>query len=170
MLGIHRHQENAMRNALAVLAVAALLCACNAPDDGAPDRAADATVGSPGPDAASDQPPAPPPARYPEDEDDGHDIGDIDVPERYRGDWAADAAACERRGDVSRLHIDDDDIRFHESSGPILVFTEDGSSLTLTARLTGEGETREATYAFTLSADGISLADANCFARVRCDQ
>lgn len=128
-----------MRNALAMLAVAALLCACNAPDDGAPDRAVD-------------------------------DIGDIDVPERYRGDWAADAAACERRGDVSRLHIDDDDIRFHESSGPILNFTEDGRTLTLTARLTGEGETREATYAFTLSADGNTLADANGYARVRCDQ
>lgn len=160
-----------MRNALAMLAVAALLCACNAPDDGAPDRAVDdATVGTPAPglDAASDQPPAP----YPDDDDDddGHDIGDIDVPERYRGDWAADAAACERRGDVSRLHIGDDDIRFHESSGPIVNFTEDGSTLTLTARLTGEGETREATYAFTLSADGNTLADANGYARVRCDQ
>lgn len=164
-----------MRNALAMLAVAALLCACNAPDDGTPDRAVDdATVGTPapGPEAASDQPPAPPAARYPDDDDDdaGHDIGDIDVPERYRGDWAADAAACERRGDVSRLHIGDDDIRFHESSGPILNFTEDGRTLTLTARLTGEGETREATYAFTLSADGNTLADANGYARVRCDQ
>ena len=151
-----------MKTTLATLALAAALCGCNAADDGnATARAAvdDATIGTPAPSDprdASDQPPA-----APED--------DAQVPERYRGDWAADAAACDRPGDVSRLHIDDDGIRFHESEGPILSVAERDGTLAISARLTGEGETREASYAFTLSPDGNTLTDAGGYARQRCD-
>lgn len=151
-----------MKTTLATLALATLLCGCNAPDDAeAPARAAvdDATIGTPAPSDprnASDQPPV-----APED--------DAEVPERYRGDWAADAAACERPGEVSRLHIDDDGIRFHESEGPIVSAEERDGTLAITARLTGEGETREASYAFTLSPDGNTLTDAGGYARQRCD-
>jgi len=151
-----------MKTTLATLALAAALCGCNAADDGnATARAAvdDATIGTPAPSDprdASDQPPA-----APED--------DAQVPERYRGDWAADAAACDRPGDVSRLHIDDDGIRFHESEGPILSVDERDGTLAISARLTGEGETREASYAFTLSADGNTLTDGSGYARERCD-
>lgn len=155
-----------MKTTLATLALATLLCGCNAADDGdAAGRAAvdDATIGTPAPSDprnASDQPPAEPPAE-PEDE--------MEVPERYRGDWAADAAACDRPGEVSRLHIGDDAIRFHESEGPIVSVEERDGTLAITARLTGEGETREASYAFTLSPDGNTLTDAGGYARQRCD-
>ena len=147
---------------LATLVLATLLCGCNAADDGdATGRAAmdDATIGAPAPSDprnASDQPPV-----EPED--------DVEVPQRYRGDWAADAAACERPGDVSRLHVDDDGIRFHESEGPIVSVDERDGTLAITARLTGEGETRDASYAFTLSPDGNTLTDAGGYARQRCD-
>ena len=156
-----------MKAVLTTLALAALLCGCNATDD---DRAAagaavdDATVGTPppgDPNAASDQPPVPP-------VDDG--IAEVEVPERFRGDWAASAAACNQPGEVSRLHVGDDDIRFHESEGPIVSVSASGDTATVEARLTGEGETRVASYTFTLSADGNTLTDStNGFARVRCD-
>jgi hypothetical protein len=150
-----------MKTTLATLALAALLCGCDTPDDGdVSGRTAmdDATIGTPAPSDprnASDQPP------QPED--------DVEVPARYRGDWAADAAACERPGEVSRLHIDDDGIRFHESEGPIVSAEERDGTLSITARLTGEGETREASYAFTLSPDRNTLTDAGGYARRRCD-
>ena len=164
-----------MKAVLTTLALAALLCGCNAPDD---DRAAagaavdDATAGTPppgDPNAASDQPPVPPI----DDDlpgDDRDDVSEVEVPERFRGDWAASAAACNQPGEVSRLHVGDDDIRFHESEGPIVSVSASGDTATIEARLTGEGETRVASYTFTLSADGNTLTDStNGFARVRCD-
>lgn len=167
-----------MKAALTTLALAALLCGCNAADDDrAPPGAAvdDATVGTPppgDPDAASDQPPPVPTVDddLPGDDRDDDDRADVEVPERFRGDWAASAAACDRPGEVSRLHIGDDDIRFHESEGPIVSVSGSGDTTTVEARLTGEGETRLASYTFTLSADGNTLTDSgNGFARVRCD-
>lgn len=160
-----------MKPVLSTLALAVLLCGCNAADDGTDDRTAiedardDASIGTPppgDPGAASDQPP--PPA-----DDDAGDVGDdAEVPERFRGDWAADAAACDTRGHASRLHIGEEEIRFHESAGPIVSVAENGDELTVLARLTGEGETRDASYAFTLSGDGATLTDGNGFSRVRC--
>lgn len=107
--------------------------------------------------------PAPSPVVQPVEED------VATVPERFRGDWAADADACTTPGHVSRLHIGSDRIRFHESEGPIVSVDERGDALTLVARLTGEGETRDASYAFSLSGDGNTLSDANGFTRQRCD-
>ena len=107
--------------------------------------------------------PAPSPVVQPVEED------VATVPERFRGDWAADADACTTPGHVSRLHIGSDRIRFHESEGPIVSVDERGDALTLVARLTGEGETRDASYAFSLSGDGNILSDANGFTRQRCD-
>ena len=150
-----------MKSAMTSLALAALLCACSA-DEGnraiEPAAIDDATVGTPppgDPENASDQPAVAP-------------SGDA-VPERFRGEWAADAEACDRPGEVTQLVIEDDSIRFHESEGPIASLVERGNELTLLARLTGEGETRDASYTFVLSADGNTLTDLNGFARRRCD-
>lgn len=142
-----------MRIFPATFALAVVLCGCSAADDShAPRRAAmdDAVERMPRPDRvrAADGAPS--------------------VPERYRGDWAADAAACERRGDVSRLRIGQQDIRFHESEGPIVSVDDRGGTLELVAQLSGEGETREAAYAFSLSPDGNTLTDASGYARQRC--
>lgn len=165
-----------MKAVLTTLALAALLCGCNATDD---DRAAagaavdDATVGTPppgDPNAASDQPPVPPIDDDLPGDDRDDDVSEVEVPERFRGEWAASAAACNQPGEVSRLYVGDDDIRFHESEGPIVSVSGSGDTATVEARLTGEGETRVASYTFTLSADGNTLTDStNGFARVRCD-
>jgi hypothetical protein len=83
------------------------------------------------------------------------------VPVAFRGEWAADAAACTSPGHESQLRIDTDRIAFHESSGAIQSIASDGASLTIVAQLTGEGETREATYRFRLSDDGNTLTDTS---------
>lgn len=140
-----------MRIALGAMMLATLaLCACNAGED---RPATDNT-------AATAQAPADPAGEA------GQPAG---VPERFRGVWAQDAEACTRPAELSRLEIDGDRIRFYESSGPVVAVDADGDTLQLTARLTGEGETRDAPHAFTLSADGDTLTDANGYVRVRCD-
>jgi hypothetical protein len=141
-----------MKTALTSLALTVLLCACT-PGNDIGDAA-------PGDDAAGNDAPGETPA-------DG--AAAYDVPERYRGEWAATAEACDRQGEVTQLVIDDDSIQFHESEGPIVSLVERGSELTVLARLTGEGETRDASYTFRLSADGNTLTDLNGFARQRCD-
>lgn len=91
------------------------------------------------------------------------------IPARFLGEWNKDAAACGSASNDSRLVIATDTIRFHESSGPVQSATVDGNELTVVARLTGEGETRDATYRFRLSADGATLTDADSgLARQRC--
>ena len=149
-----------MKTALTSLALAALLCACDAGEEHAPVDAAAAD------DAATGTPPASEPAPRDQERDDAAEVA---VPERYRGEWAATAEACDRPGEVSQLVIGEDSIRFHESEGPVLSLAERGSELTLLARLTGEGETREASYTFRLSADGDTLTDLHGFVRRRCN-
>ena len=163
-----------MKPVLTSLVLAALLCACSSSeDDTQADVVAvdDATIGTPppgDPDNASDQAPTPPPTEE-DSRDGGDDAGEAEVPARYRGEWAATAEACDRQGEVSQLVIGDDSIRFHESEGPVVSLVERGNELTLLARLTGEGETRDASYTYHLSADGNTLTDLNGFARQRCD-
>jgi hypothetical protein len=94
------------------------------------------------------------------------------VPARFLGEWAIDAAACTSPGHESQLSIGADRIAFHESSGTIQSVASDDADLTVVAQLTGEGETREATYRFRLSGDGNTLTDISSgtgMARQRCD-
>ena len=92
------------------------------------------------------------------------------VPTRFQGSYAADAAACDAPGHASHLAVGSDAITFHESSGPIIAVASGPSDITITAELTGEGETREATYRFRLSDDGDTLTDlGGGMERVRCD-
>ena len=92
------------------------------------------------------------------------------VPAQFQGDYAADIAACTAPGHVTRLTITDSRIEFHESSGEITAVEANGNDIDITARLTGEGETREAASSFRLSDDGLTLTDTvNGLARQRCD-
>jgi len=92
------------------------------------------------------------------------------VPVQFQGDYAADIAACTAPGHVTRMTITDSRIEFHESSGEITAVEANGNDIDITARLTGEGETREAASSFRLSDDGLTLTDTvNGLARQRCD-
>jgi hypothetical protein len=147
--------------ALAICAIAA----CNAPR-----TPMDAAADTPPPTVDADLPaanPAPAPAADGTTTMDGNT-----VPVAFQGEWATDAAACTSPGHESQLRIDADRIAFHESSGAIQSVASDGASLTIVAQLTGEGETREATYRFRLSDDGNTLTDTGSGAgmvRKRCD-
>ena len=168
-----------MKPLLLAFAIAALV-ACN---DATPPS--DATPATP---PAADTPPAdaapPPPPNGdtgvpPVDDDDNDDADQDDdanddvvgtIPARFRGEWNTDTAACGSGSNDSRLVIAADTIRFYESSGPVQSASADDNELTVVVRLTGEGETRDATYRFRLSADGRTLTDADSgLARQRCD-
>lgn len=94
------------------------------------------------------------------------------VPARFVGEWVADLKRCGADRDDSRLRLDADRIRFHESGGPIkAVVTRGELELAPIAELSGEGETWLARHRFRLSADRERLIDATGeaeFARYRC--
>lgn len=156
-----------MRSLILSLALATAfpaLTACR--NDTAPEEPAAAEAPSPTPQAGSPDPAAPPadttsvpPAPSP---------GNT-VPARFQGHYASDAAACADPAHESRLAITADSIAFHESSGPITKVASGENEISLTARLTGEGATREASYSFRLSGDGNTLTDVgNAMVRHRC--
>ena len=152
-----------------ILAMAILVVAgCSAPR--APtDAAADASPPNNATDAPTTTTPAPAAAAA---RDTTPATDRSKVPARFQGEWATNAAACASPGHESHLRIDADRIAFHESSGPILSFAGDDSDFTIVAQLTGEGETRKATYRFRLSADGNTLTDTRSgtgMVRQRCD-
>jgi hypothetical protein len=145
---------------LHVFTLAALLAAgCTAQDD--------AGTFNPNADAAD---PAPAPAPEPAPTGPSPEAPAATVPQQFRGDYAADTAACTAAGHVTHLGIDASRIAFHESSGEITAVEHRGNDIDITANLTGEGETREATYHFRLSDDGRTLTDTDHgMARQRCD-
>ena len=153
----------------------------DAVDTGAPPATLPPPVAGPDTDPGPDGTPGPLPIPAPDtdpgddvDDDDDDDADDPDgeasVPSGFQGSYAADQAACDAPGDPTQLTIDEDSISFHESAGPITEVSSGPSDITITAELTGEGETREATYRFRLSDDGRTLADqAGGMERVRCN-
>jgi hypothetical protein len=146
-----------MRIAPIVLSITVLVSACGADhklSDATPPDTPAANI------ATSPTPAAPVPSRTSEQDAGDQAAGNQTiVPIPFQGRYARDATACRRTGDETQLTLGADAIRFHESGGPIAsVATRDGA-ITLVARLTGEGETREATYRFRLSDDGTALTD-----------
>lgn len=89
------------------------------------------------------------------------------IPEAFRGEWNRVAADCGTARNDSRLRIEAKRIRFHESSGEVLAVREEGQTIAVRARYTGEGETWENERRFTLSVDGRTLS-ADGMDRVRC--
>lgn len=94
------------------------------------------------------------------------------VPARFVGEWSANLKHCGTGRDDSRLRLDVDRIRFHESEGPIrAVVTQGELELALIVEMSGEGETWLACNRFRLSADHGQLIDATGdseFVRYRC--
>lgn len=131
---------------------------CTAPDTdtgGGAGPAAEPPVGAPAP--------APAPAPVPDPAD------AATVPERFHGDYAANAEACAMPGHESRLAIAATRIEFHESSGEVIAADVSGNDIGITASVTGEGETRDVGYSFSLSDDGRALTDSvNGLTRERC--
>ncbi|HEU4814042.1 MAG TPA: hypothetical protein VFS99_07420 [Xanthomonadaceae bacterium] len=163
---------------LALSAALALAVGCDADRDaGAADSDAEPDAALPATDGPVDLPPPvvePGPTPGPGgDADPPTDVDpapDASAPTRFQGTYAADPAACDTTGHVSHLIIGSDTITFHESSGPITEVASGPSDVTITAELTGEGETRQATYRFRLSDDGRTLTDlGGGMERVRCD-
>ena len=141
------------------LATALVLGACH----GTPDPAADVPTTTPA-DLPSTTPPAPTRLHSPEPP------SVATVPARFRGEWDGTLEACSQRSDL-RLRLGADRVAFHESRGPVLQARQRGFDLELVARLSGEGETREARYAFRLADGGQRLIDiggGGGVVRVRC--
>ena len=91
------------------------------------------------------------------------------MPERFQGTFALDDQACGQAGHESHLALSANRIQFHESSGPIEQAHVADNTLEVVARMTGEGETRGATYRFALTTDGRQLRDLDHgMVRVRC--
>lgn len=182
-----------LTRSVALALAVALAAGCDAgPDDGDPADASGADAvdtgappvtvpppvagpdTDPGPDGTPGPLPIPAPDTDPGDDDDDDDSddqdGDAAVPSRFQGSYAADQAACDAPGNPTQLTIDEDSISFHESTGPVTEVSSSPSEVTITAELTGEGETREATYRFRLSDDGRTLTDQDGgMERVRCN-
>lgn len=147
---------------LTTIALGVLLAAgCTAPDDDAGTAAApDIAEPAPAP-APSGTTPEPAPVDT---------APAASVPARFQGDYAADATACTSPGHESELSIEASRIAFHESSGGITAVDTRGNDIEITAQVTGEGETRDVTYSFSLSEDDQTLTDTvNGMARQRCD-
>lgn len=145
-----------MRHLTLALALAIAAAAAGCSDRTPADNAADTTTPpatTPAPTPPAD--PAPPPG----DDTPPADDSTTSVPARFQGRWASDAAACASTGHESHLMIGADSIEFHESSGTVKSVMSSGSDLTVVASVTGEGETRDATYRFRLSDDGNMLTD-----------
>jgi hypothetical protein len=135
------------------------LCACaqRDPPAGAPAQDQDASRPAP----VADAPPAaPPPAATPAAQE---------IPARFRGHYAADAAACARQGEESELHIEARRVAFHESAGEVVAARPDGDAIAIDLRMSSEGETWQRTYGFRLEADDTALVDAEGgMRRIRC--
>ena len=94
------------------------------------------------------------------------------VPPEFRGEWNAVPAACGRGTDDSQLRITARRLQFYESGGPVIAVRRlDRRTVRLTGRMTGEGETHVAAWAFRLSEGGRRLTDITSggdFTRFRC--
>lgn len=109
--------------------------------------------------------PSPPPAASPSASLVAAEAGTI--PARFRGEWNRVAADCGTGRNDSRLRIEPMRLRFHESSGEVVSVRDEGQTITVRARYTGEGETWEADRSFTLAGDGKTLT-SDGMVRTRC--
>ena len=148
-----------------ILALSATIAACSDPGPRAGNQSA--ANGDPATAPASDFEPVAEPTTMPAATE-PEESADV-VPVRFQGRYAADGAACDAAGHESRLQIDAGRIAFHESSGVVTSVAGGGDEVTIQANVTGEGETREASWTFRLDAEGDTLTDvAAGMSRQRC--
>lgn len=89
------------------------------------------------------------------------------IPAQFHGEWNRVAADCGTARNDSRLRIEADRIRFHESSGRVTEVWGKDRTITVRAQLKGEGETWTDSRNMTLSDDGQTLRSGGV-TRVRC--
>lgn len=89
------------------------------------------------------------------------------VPARFHGPYAA-SGRCGVVGDESRLDITADAVHFHESHGRVQRAKGTGNVVEVQLQLSGEGEVRDASYAFRLEDGGRLVDTRNAITRVRC--
>ena len=96
------------------------------------------------------------------------------VPEAVVGEWRHDTTDCRSDTDDSVLMITQTEVRFWASAGPITAVTRHATGeISITARVSEQGETSLATWRFRLSSDNMALADVTDpvgepFVRRRC--
>ena len=91
------------------------------------------------------------------------------VPAAFRGLWAATPDDCAKPAET-RLEVGADHLTFYESRGPVAAVEATGpDEIRIALSLSGEGETRQATYRYRLIQDGAALFDVRSgLTRYRC--
>jgi hypothetical protein len=79
------------------------------------------------------------------------------IPARFHGRWTLDLDDCGDFQSDGRLVITSRELAFHESRGTVISVSSEGDALTVSAEMSGEGETWEETYSFRLSPDRQAL-------------
>lgn len=97
------------------------------------------------------------------------------VPATFLGEWNMRREDCGGHLNDSRLVISAQGLELHESSGEVVSTAVAGDTLTVKARMSGEGETWDETYRFRISEDGRVLLqllspDNQSVKRLRCFQ
>lgn len=95
------------------------------------------------------------------------------VPAAFLGEWNMRRKDCGGHLNDSRLVIRAQELELHESSGEVVSAAVSGDTLTVKARMSGEGETWDETYRFRIFEDGRVLLqllspDNESVKRLRC--
>ncbi len=96
------------------------------------------------------------------------------VPPAFLGEWRYEVKDCRNDADDSKMFIRPNRLEFYASEGSILsVKIHSAREVSITARLSGEGETSDEVVRLRMSADGRSIADVSDgevepFTRKRC--
>lgn len=161
-------QSRALNAAVAIALLPGALTACRGEPADAPRDAPNPSQLPSTPAAVRNAAVAPTPPTPPAMQDEPQAPPGAQVPAAYLGQWQRTGTSCATR-DETRLRIEAQRVTFHESSGTVQAADAEDGRLTLTLRMTGEGQTRDATYRFGLSNDGRWLTDLeNDLVRERC--
>lgn len=80
-----------------------------------------------------------------------------EIPAFFRAEWNLRLEDCGRLESDGRLVITARELEFYESRGKVISAAVVGDSLTVSAAMSGEGETWEESYHFRLASDGQAL-------------
>jgi hypothetical protein len=91
------------------------------------------------------------------------------IPQAFRGHWNTDLADCSQEFGEGRLIVQALSVTFYESTGKVVTVSERGGVLTVSMRLTGEGQSWQETRSIRLAAGGSELIDVETgTVRYRC--
>lgn len=91
------------------------------------------------------------------------------IPEAYRGHWNTRLADCRGDSGEGKLVVEARTMTFYESVGRVSAVTRQGDRISVTLKLSGEGQTWQDTRTWALSPNGATLTDVtNGGTRSRC--